>query len=120
MFKRKLAEVAVDTVTDYLQEQFEKLKQFDLDQDGQKDVDQIVEILGRCGSKAKETLSSTNVQGIAAGLDQIMKGMSLIQKSFDQEKVMALVKEVSAASTKLTELTQLTLEYVKDQEQSKQ
>jgi len=111
--KRKLTEVAVDSVTEYLQEKFHALRQFDLDQDGQKDVDQIVEILGRCGARAKETLAATDATAIAAGLEQIIAGVTLIQKSFDQKKVGDLLKELSTASAKITELTQLSIAYVK-------
>ena len=116
--KRKLTEVAVDSVTEYLQEWFHNLKQFDLDRDGQKDVDQIIQILGRCGIKAKETLSSTDATNIATGLEQIINGVTLVRKSFDQEKVTALLKELSNASAKITELAQLTIEHAKQHKSS--
>jgi len=112
--KRKLTEVAVDSLTEYLQESFEKLRQFDLDQDGHKDVDQIIQILGRCGAKAKEMLTSTSAADIAAGLEQIIAGTTLIQKSFDREKVAAFLSELSSASSKITELTELSITYVKE------
>jgi hypothetical protein len=112
--KRKLTEVALDSVTEYLQDTFEKLRQFDLDADGHKDVDQVVEILGRCGARAKETLASTNASNIAAGLEQIIAGVTLIQKSFDRDTVTAFLSELSTASSKITELTQLSITYVKE------
>ena len=114
LIKKKLTEVAVDSVTEYLQETFEKLRQFDLDQDGQKDVDQVVEILGRCGAKAKETLASTKASDIAAGLEQIIAGATLIRNSFDRDKIAALLKEAADAYYKITELTQLSITYVKE------
>lgn len=114
MLKRKLTEVAVESFTEYLQEKFDKLKQFDLDRDGKKDVDQVIELLGRCGTSAKETLASTDATAIAAGLEQIIAGVTLIQKSFDQKKVGDFLKELSTASSKITELTQLSIAYVKE------
>jgi hypothetical protein len=113
-FKKKLTEVAVDSLTEYCQERFDKLKEFDLDQDGQKDVDQVIAILGRCGEKMKDTLASTNAANIAAGLEQIIQGATLIQKSFDQEKVNALLKEMSSAYSKISNLAELSIEYVKE------
>jgi hypothetical protein len=112
--KRKLTEVAVDSVTEYLQEKFDQLKQFDLDKDGHKDVDQVVAILGRCGTKAKEMLSSTNAANIAAGLEQIATGVTLIRASFDQNKVSEFWKEICSASSQISELTKLSIEYVKE------
>jgi len=114
MLKRKLTEVAVDSLTEYLQERFEKLRQFDLDQDGQKDVDQVIAILGRVGESAKAMLATTDVSNIASGLEQIMAGATLIQHSFDQEKMSELFKEVGTASSKISELTQLSIAYVKE------
>ncbi len=117
MFKKKLTEVAIDTFTEYLQERFEKLKQFDLDQDGQKDVDQIIEILGRCSVKAKATLDSTNFSNIAAGLEQVINGASLIKNSLDRETLSELGEELSIASKKLTVLGKLSIQYMKEKGQ---
>jgi len=100
--------------TEYLQESFEKLRKFDLDKDGQRDIDQIVEILGSCGAKAKETLASTNAANIATGLEQIIAGATLIRSSFDQDKITALLREVGSAYSKITELTQLSITYVEE------
>lgn len=115
MFRRKLTEVAVDSFTQYLQDQFEKLKQYDLDQDGVKDVDQVIEILGRCAEKAKDTLDSTNFPNIASGLEQVLKGAAMIRNSIDQEKLSSLGAELTEASAKLTKLGELTIQYVKEQ-----
>lgn len=114
MLKQKLTEVAVDAVTDYVKEKIQWLKQFDLDQDGRKDVDQIVEIVMRCGQLMKESIDHTNFAQIAAGLDQIMTGASLIKQSVDQEKLSAMSKELGAAWRTLGHLSQLTIQYVKD------
>lgn len=114
LIKKKLTEVAVDSFTEYLQQKFEKLKEFDLDQDGQKDVDQIVEILGRCATKAKETLDTTDFPGIASGLEHILRGASMIRASLDEKKLGELSTELAEASKKLTHLGQLTINYVKE------
>jgi hypothetical protein len=112
--KRKLTEVAVDSFTEYLQERFDRLKELDLDKDGQKDVDQIIQIIGRCGVSAKAALASTDAANIAAGLEQIINGTTLIQKSFDQESVSFFLKELSSAFSKISQLTQLSIQYVKE------
>lgn len=119
MIKQKLTEVAVDAITDHLKEKLEWLKQFDLDQDGRKDVDQIVEIVVRCGQLMKESIDNTNFAQIAAGLDQIMSGASLIRKSLDQEKLTAMSKEVSEGWQKLGHLGQLSIQYAKDHPKQK-
>ncbi len=114
--KRKLTEVAVDGVTEYLQEKLARLREFDLDQDGQRDVDQVIEILGRCGEKAKTALSSTDFPKVAAGVEQIFDGLAMIRQSCNQEKLGDFFNEVSAASVKLNHLGQLSIRYIKDQE----
>lgn len=114
MFKRKLTEVAVDSFTEYLQERFEKLKQLDLNQDGRKDVDQIIEIIGKCAIKAKETIDATNFANIASGLEQVMQGATLIGQSIDQQKLRELGVEIADASRQLTALGQVTIQYVKE------
>lgn len=114
MFKRKLTEVAVDGFTEYVQEKFARLKEFDLDQDGQKDVDQIIEILGRCAVKAKSTIDSTDFGNIASGLEHVLKGAAMIRNSLDQEKLSELGVELAAATKQLSVLGQLTIQYVKE------
>lgn len=115
--KKKLTEVAVDSFTEYLQERLAKLRELDLDQDGRKDIDQIIEILQRCGDKAKTALQSTDFPKVAAGLESILDGMAMIRTSCDQEKLGAFFNEVSQASVKLGELGQLSVKYVKDKEE---
>lgn len=114
MFKQKLTEVAVDAITDYLKQRIEWLKQFDLDQDGQKDVDQIIAIVVRCGQLMKESIDHTNFAQIAEGLDQIMNGATLIKNSVDKEKLGAMSKELGAGWKTLGHLTQLSIQYAKD------
>lgn len=114
MFKRKLTEMAVDNFTEYLQERFEKLKQLDIDQDGRKDVDQVIEILGRCAVKAKATLDTTNFANIAAGLELMFQGSGMIANSLDREKLKELGVELSDATKKLTTLGEVTIRYVKE------
>lgn len=107
LFKRKLTEVAVDSFTDYLKEKFELLKQVDLDQDGQKDVDQIVEIVNRAGLALKDALDSTDFSKMATGLEQITGGVALIKSSFDAVKVQAVAHEIKVGTAKLVELGNL-------------
>lgn len=114
MFKKKLTEVAVESVTEYLEEKLEYLKTLDLDNDGQKDVDQIVEIVNRCGDAVKGVLDTTDFSKMATGLEQIITGTEMIGKSFDPEKVKVFGKEVKVAATKLGELTQLGIAEVKN------
>ena len=114
MFKKKLTEVAVESVTEYLEEKLEYLKTLDLDNDGQKDVDQIVEIVNRCGDAVKVVLDTTDFSKMATGLEQIITGTEMIGKSFDPEKVKVFGKEVKVAATKLGELTQLGIAEVKN------
>lgn len=119
MIKQKLTEVAVDAFTDYLKERLEWLKQFDLDQDGKKDVDQIIEILARCGHLTKQSIDNTNFSQIAAGLDQIISGVGLIRKSLDQEKLTEMAKEVSQGWQTVGHLAQLSIEYAKENPKKK-
>lgn len=114
--KRKLTEVAVDAFTDYLKEKLDYLKQFDLDQDGVKDVDQLMTILSRCGALAKEAVKTTNFPQIAAGLDQIISGAALIGGAVEKEKLGAVTRELAQGLAKAGELARLSIEYVKNQE----
>ena len=118
LIKRRLTEVAVDSLTDYLKERFAKLKELDLDQDGQKDIDQIIEVVNRCGQAVKSTLESTNFADMASGFDQIITGMSLIKNSFDQKQLTALTAELTEASKKLTQLGKLSVQHLKDEGQT--
>jgi hypothetical protein len=114
MFKAKLTEVAVDAFADYMQERFDKLKQFDLDADGVKDVEQVKALLRRCADKAKAALNTTDFSNMAAGLEQITTGAALIGNSFDKEKMRELGQELHSAGKELTKLSQLTVQYVKE------
>lgn len=113
MFKRKLTEVAVDSFTEYLEEKLEHLKQLDLDKDGEKDVDQIVAILNKCGLALKDMLNTTDFPKMATGLEQIITGTELIGKSFDPEKVTAMGRELKNGVTKIGELAQLGITEMK-------
>lgn len=116
MFKKKLTEVAVDSLTDYLKERLEQLKQLDLDKDGVKDVDQIIAILHRGGNALKDCLDSTDFPKIAAGLESIMNGALMIRDSMDAEKLQALGSELKQGATKLAELSQLGIAEMKNQQ----
>ena len=69
MFRKKLTEVAVESVTEYLEEKLEYLKTLDLDKDGQKDVDQITEIVKRCRCKGCSGYHRFCQDGYRAGAD---------------------------------------------------
>lgn len=114
LIKKKLTEVAVDSFTEYLQQKFARLKELDLDRDGHKDVDQIIEIVGRCATKAKETIDATDFAGVASGVEHILRGASMIRAALDEQKLGELSKEVAEASRQLTHLGQLTIAYVKE------
>jgi hypothetical protein len=114
--KRRLTEVAVDSFADYLKVRFAKLKELDLDDDGQKDVDQLIEIVNKCGHKLKDTMESTNFANLATGLDQIFTGLALIRGSIDQEKLAALTSELADGSKKLTVLGKLSVQRLKEAE----
>jgi hypothetical protein len=62
----------------------------------------------------KESIDHTNFAQIAAGLDQIMNGTSLIRKSVDQEKLSAMSQALSEGWHKLGRLAQLSIQYAKD------
>ncbi len=114
MFRRKLTEVAVDSFTDYLKERFEKLKELDLDKDGQKDVDQILVIINKTGSALKDALDSTDFTKMATGLEQIVGGVTMVKNSFDPIKVQAVASEVKVGAAKLVELAQLGVSEMKE------
>jgi len=109
-----MTEVAVDAFTEYVQEKIEWLRQFDLDEDGEKDIDQVLEILKRIGFTLKDALSSTDIAKIALGLEQIISGATLIGKSVNKEDLRAVGLELSEGLTKIGHLGQLGLEHVKE------
>lgn len=113
VFKRKLTEVAVDSFTEYLQEKFEKLKELDLDQDGRKDVDQVIEILGRCAETTKATIDATNFPNLAAGIESVVRGIDMCARSLDKDKLGELGQEVAEAAKKLSALGELSIQHVK-------
>lgn len=115
MLKRKLTEVAVDAFTEYLNEKLSVLKELDLDQDGRKDVDQLAEIVARCGLITKDVLSSTDFSQIGAGLEQIISGTTMIRNALNKEQLTVLTKELSEGATKIGELARLSITYVKEQ-----
>ncbi|MBI1270161.1 hypothetical protein GC174_07000 [bacterium] len=118
MFRKKLTEVAVESVTEYLEEKLEYLKTLDLDKDGQKDVDQITEIVKRCGNAVKDVLDTTDFAKMATGLEQIITGTEMIGKSFDPDKVKVFANEFKVGATKLGELTQLGITEVKNHQKN--
>lgn len=115
MFKKKLTEVAVESVTEYLEEKLEYLKTLDLDKDGHKDVDQITEIVKRCGDAVKDVLDTTDFARMATGLEQIISGTEMIGKSFDPDKVKVFALELKEGASKIGELTQLGIAEAKHQ-----
>jgi hypothetical protein len=117
MIKRTLTHLAVDSARDYLREKLAILKQLDLDEDGQKDVDQITGLLTRVGEKAKLALESTNFQQLATGLEQVISGAGLIGASVDREKFSAASAELATTLVEVGKLLQLGLAEVKRYEQ---
>lgn len=119
MFKKKITEVAVDSVTEYLEEKLAYLKTLDLDNDGEKDVDQIIEIVKRCGRSAKTVLDTTDFAQMATGLEQIITGTEMIGRSFEPDKLKSFGKDLKVGVTKIGELTQLGIAEVKHQQGNK-
>jgi hypothetical protein len=116
MLKKTLTAVAVDHVRDYLRERLEKLKELDLDQDGQKDVDQVVELLTHVGEKMRVAIEATDFQKLATGLEQVVSGASLIGSSVDKETLGAAVSESMIGMHKIGKLLQLGIAEVKRME----
>jgi hypothetical protein len=118
--QRTLTSVAVDSVRDYLKEKLEKLKQLDLDKDGQKDVDQITELLIHVSAKLKDSIESTDFPKLALGMEQIMSGASLIGASVDREKLKEAVSELGVTMKQLGKLAQLGIQEMKREEHGNQ
>lgn len=118
MIQRKLTEVAVDYFSDFIREKLEVIKQLDLDKDGQKDVDQLAEIVARLALRLKDALAATDFPQIAVGLEQIMNGSQLIRSSIDKESLTILSKELREGLAKVGQLSRLSVQYVKDQQKS--
>jgi len=111
--KRKLTDVAVDSFVDYLREKLEKIKQLDLDQDGQKDVDQIAGLLKSLSAKVKDTVESTDFPKLATGLEQIMSGVNLIGSSIDREKLGSTFTELGVGMQQIGHLLELGVHEMK-------
>jgi hypothetical protein len=111
--KQALTNVAVDSFRDYLKEKLEQVKQLDLDEDGQKDLDQIGELLLQVSKKVKEAVESTNFAQLAAGFEQVVAGANLIGSSFDRTKFADAWAELDPAMQKLGELLQLGVKEMK-------
>ena len=114
LIKERLTEVAVDSFTDYLKEKIEKIKQLDLDHDGQKDVDQLKEIVANCGLRVKNALESTDFPKLAEGLDNVMKGANMIATAFDGKLLAEAGQELSKGMEKVGQLAQLAIEEAKE------
>lgn len=113
MIKKRLTEVAVDSFTDYLKEKFEKVKQLDLDHDGRKDLDQMIELLDSCAQQSKVVLDSMDFQKLASGLDQIIVGCNTMALAVDSKALQSAGQELSKALKKLGQLAQLGIEEAK-------
>jgi len=111
--KRKLTDVAVDSFIDYLKEKIEKLKQLDLDKDGQKDVDQIAGLLTSLSATVKDTVESTDFPKLATGLEQIMSGVNLIGSSIDRQKLAKTCTELGTGMKQIGHLLELGVHEMK-------
>ncbi|MBX9568027.1 MAG: hypothetical protein K2X77_03990 [Candidatus Obscuribacterales bacterium] len=113
-FRKHLTDVAVDSFTQYLMEKFEKIKQLDLDKDGQKDVDQMMAILENCSVLAKRAIDTTDFQKIAAGIEQMMAGINMVQGAVDGQSLKAIGSEMGVGLQKLGHLASLGIKEVKE------
>jgi hypothetical protein len=116
--KKTLTAVAVDSFRDYLKEQLDKIKELDLDKDGQKDVDQIADLLMHLSAKVKDAIESTDFPKLASGLEQIMAGVTLMGASVDRIKLADACSDVGAGMTKLGSLLQLGIRELKQVEKN--
>ncbi len=113
--KTKLTGMAVDAATSYAKEQLEKLKQLDLDHDGQRDVDHIKAMVSACAVSAKEALASTNFSNIATGWEQTSNGLKLMRASVDGAKWSATGKLLIPTLKKFGQLLELGVKEVKEE-----
>jgi hypothetical protein len=116
--KKTITAVAVDSARDYLKERLAELKQLDLDKDGQKDVDQVMEVLNHLGEKVKDSIDSTDFPKLASGLEQIFNGIGLVGDSVDRQKLAATCDELAKGIGQIGHLLRLGIAEVKNQEQS--
>jgi hypothetical protein len=114
--KSKLTSVAVDSARDYFIERLNQLKELDLDHDGQKDVEQIKEVLHRLSVKVKDAVEATDFQKLATGLDQIASGATLIGSSLDRQQLRETGAELCTGLKQLGKLMQLGIAEVKRDE----
>jgi len=114
--KKTLTAVAVDSARDYLKERLEELKQLDLDKDGQKDVDQVLEVLSHLGEKVKESIDSTDFPKLASGLEQIFSGIGLVGDSVDRQKLADTCDELAKGIGQIGKLLRLGIAEVKNQQ----
>ncbi len=105
--KNKLTAKAVDAARDFVKEGLEKLKQLDLDEDGQADVDQIKQLLGECAERAKDALDSTDFSKLASGAEQVIQGVRLVGSSIDGAKLSAALNALIPAIKKAGHLVEL-------------
>jgi hypothetical protein len=118
LLKKTLTAVAVDSARDYLRERLEALKQLDLDHDGTKDVDQIVELLGKVSEKLKVSIEATDFQKLAAGLEQVINGATLVGASIDREKLSDASREMVSGLSQVGKLLRLGIQEAKSERQS--
>lgn len=116
LLKKTLTAVAVDSFRDYLKEKLEEIKQLDLDKDGRKDVDQISEQLMHLSAKLKDAMESTDFPKLAAGLEQIMSGATMIGASVDRAKLADACTELGNAMKQVGGLLQLGIQDLKQAE----
>ncbi|HEY9791356.1 MAG TPA: hypothetical protein V6D22_13215 [Candidatus Obscuribacterales bacterium] len=114
--KRTLTAVAVDSARDYLLERIEKLKELDLDKDGQRDVDQVAALLNQLAVKVTAAVESTDFQKLATGLEQVITGAGMIGASVDRQKLTAAGEELHSGLRQLGKLLKLGIQEVKRQE----
>lgn len=114
--KKTLTAVAVDSARDYLKERLEELKQLDLDKDGQKDVDQVMEVLAHLGEKVKESIDSTDFPKLAGGLEQIFSGIGMVGDSVDRQKLADTCDELAKGIGQIGKLLRLGIAEVKNQQ----
>ena len=112
-FRKKLTDVAVDSFTVYLTEKLEKIKQLDLDKDGEKDVDQMMVILHRCASLAKQGFEATDYQKLATGFEMITSGAGMVGEAVDSKTLKEIGHEMYKGLSKFAELAQLGIHEIK-------
>lgn len=114
LIRRRLTEVVFDSMTDYLKERLDRLKELDLDHDGQKDMDEMKELVEACGMHLKKAVESTDFQKLATGLDQIISGTNMLATAVDGKLLKAAGAELNTAMKKLGKLAQLSIKEMKE------